>query len=226
VIGAFGDWMVPGFFYRSFRYVLRPARIHLPLTRRAFPASLAWERPGAPGFAPNPWPTGPSPMIGVWGRRSDLALPHLRHLLPGHEAPEAGAPRSSFRSDEPPGRPRARDHSAHRGVSRGAARDRIGTWRSTGPGTPTPSLRRPAYFKKHLEPGFDLVVEDINKIPFFMPRHTRVPVLAVVPHLFGTTVFEQAAFPIAAYVYLYERFIPKVYRNCRFSVLSETTGTI
>ena len=82
----------------------------------------------------------------------------------------------------------------------------------------------PRYFKKHLEPeGFDLVAEDINKIPFFMPRHTRTPVLAIVPHLFGSTVFQQAPFPLAAYVYLYERFIPRVYRNCRFSVLSETT---
>jgi glycosyltransferase involved in cell wall biosynthesis len=107
----------------------------------------------------------------------------------------------------------------------GEAQDRIGDLEIHRTGnTYTFNFAAPAYFKKHLEPrGFDLVVEDINKIPFFMPRHTRVPVLAVVPHLFGTTVFEQAAFPIAAYVYLYERFIPKVYRNCLFSVLSETT---
>lgn len=107
----------------------------------------------------------------------------------------------------------------------GEARDRIGDLEIHRTGnTYTFNFAAPAYFKKHLEPrGFDLVIEDINKIPFFMPRHTRVPVLAVVPHLFGTTVFEQAPFPIAAYVYLYERFIPKVYRNCLFSVLSETT---
>lgn len=70
----------------------------------------------------------------------------------------------------------------------------------------------------------DLVVEDINKIPFFTPLHQkRAPVLAVVPHLFGTTVFQQAAFPLACYVYFWERFIPLVYRRCRFSVLSDTT---
>ncbi|MCK4414292.1 MAG: glycosyltransferase family 4 protein [Candidatus Eisenbacteria sp.] len=70
----------------------------------------------------------------------------------------------------------------------------------------------------------DLVVEDINKIPFFTPRfQRRAPVLGVVPHLFGTTVFQQASFPLALYVYLYERFIPSVYRRCRFSVLSQTT---
>jgi glycosyltransferase involved in cell wall biosynthesis len=70
----------------------------------------------------------------------------------------------------------------------------------------------------------DLVVEDINKIPFFTPLHQRqAPVLAVVPHLFGTTVFQQVAFPLACYVYFWERFIPLVYRRCRFSVLSDTT---
>ncbi len=70
----------------------------------------------------------------------------------------------------------------------------------------------------------DLVVEDINKIPFFSPLfQRRVPVLGVVPHLFGTTVFQQAPLPLAAYVYFYELFIPLVYRNCHFSVLSHTT---
>jgi len=56
-----------------------------------------------------------------------------------------------------------------------------------------------------------------------MPRHTRLPVLAIVPHLFGSTVFQQASFPIGAYVWLNERFIPRVYKESMFSVLSETT---
>lgn len=83
----------------------------------------------------------------------------------------------------------------------------------------------PAYYKKHLrKEGFDVIVEDVNKIPFFMPAHEpNVPVVAVVPHLFGTTVFQQASLPVAGYVYLYERFIPAGYRRCLFSVLSEST---
>jgi len=90
--------------------------------------------------------------------------------------------------------------------------------------TYTFNFAAPRYFKRVLEPeGFDLVAEDLNKIPFFMPRHTRLPVLAIVPHLFGTTVFQQASLPIAAYVYLNERFIPRVYGESMFSVLSETT---
>jgi glycosyltransferase involved in cell wall biosynthesis len=83
----------------------------------------------------------------------------------------------------------------------------------------------PAYYKRVLRrENFDVIVEDVNKIPFFMPFHEpQVPVVAIVPHLFGTTVFEQASFPVASYVFLYERLIPLVYRNCFFSVLSEST---
>ena len=83
----------------------------------------------------------------------------------------------------------------------------------------------PLYYRKFLRSNHvDAVVEDINKIPFFTPLYApAVPTVGVVPHLFGTTVFKQASLPIATYVYMYERFIPIVYRNTRFSVLSNTT---
>lgn len=74
------------------------------------------------------------------------------------------------------------------------------------------------------EETVDVVVEDINKIPFFTPTFVSdVPTLGVVPHLFGTTVYEEASWPIATYVYLHERFIPRGYGRAPFSVLSEST---
>ena len=79
------------------------------------------------------------------------------------------------------------------------------------------------YIRKEFADKVDVVVEDLNKLPFYTPALTRLPVLVNVPHLFGTTVFQQAAFPLAAYVYLQERLIPRVYRNCEFQVLSEST---
>lgn len=69
----------------------------------------------------------------------------------------------------------------------------------------------------------DLVVEDINKIPFFMPRMTKVPVLAVIPHLFGTTVFRETNPLFAAYVLAWEALIPSVYRRSRFVAISPST---
>jgi glycosyltransferase involved in cell wall biosynthesis len=84
----------------------------------------------------------------------------------------------------------------------------------------------PGTWKKLRAQGrrFDIIVEDLNKIPFFSPSYQKeAPVLANVPHLFGTTVFHEAPWPIGLYVYLHERFIPWSYRKCRFQVLSETT---
>ena len=71
--------------------------------------------------------------------------------------------------------------------------------------------------------NYDVVIEDINKIPFFAPFFTTVPVLAVVPHLFGTTVFRETNPLFAAYVWLFERPIPWVYERCLFLAISEST---
>jgi glycosyltransferase involved in cell wall biosynthesis len=82
----------------------------------------------------------------------------------------------------------------------------------------------PLAWRKLRGRGFDVMVEDLNKIPFFGPTYQKtVPVLANVPHLFGTTVFREAPLPIALYVYLFERFIPWSYGRSRFQVLSDST---
>jgi glycosyltransferase involved in cell wall biosynthesis len=69
----------------------------------------------------------------------------------------------------------------------------------------------------------DIVIEDINKIPFFLPMFVTQRVVAVVPHLFGTTVFRETNPLFALYVYLWERFIPFVYEMCRFVAISPST---
>lgn len=69
----------------------------------------------------------------------------------------------------------------------------------------------------------DLVIEDVNKIPFFLPAIVSTRVLPVVPHLFGTTVFQETNVVLATYVYMWERLIPRIYRGCRFAVISPST---
>jgi glycosyltransferase involved in cell wall biosynthesis len=83
----------------------------------------------------------------------------------------------------------------------------------------------PWVYRRELKANrYDLIVEGIDKIPFYMPLfEPRVPVMAIIPHLFGTTVFREAAWPLAAYVYWMERAIPRVYRQSLFSVLSRST---
>lgn len=71
---------------------------------------------------------------------------------------------------------------------------------------------------------FDVIVEDINKLPLFTPLWSATPVVALVPHLFGATAFKQEAFPIASTVWLAERLMPLAYRNVPFEVISESTA--
>jgi glycosyltransferase involved in cell wall biosynthesis len=69
----------------------------------------------------------------------------------------------------------------------------------------------------------DVVIEDINKIPLFVAGLTRRPVGVIVPHLFGSSVFQEAPLPLAALVWLLERPIPWAYRRASFQAISEST---
>jgi glycosyltransferase involved in cell wall biosynthesis len=71
--------------------------------------------------------------------------------------------------------------------------------------------------------SFDLIVEDLCKLPFYSPRWSDTPVLVIVPHLFGTTAYREVALPLALYVNLLEKLIPRVYGGCRFVAISEST---
>ncbi|HEY3012505.1 MAG TPA: glycosyltransferase family 4 protein [Gemmatimonadales bacterium] len=69
----------------------------------------------------------------------------------------------------------------------------------------------------------DIVVEDINKLPLFLAVGTRLPFCAIVPHLFGETAFDEAAWPVAAAVWAAERPLAWAYRRAGFHAISEST---
>jgi glycosyltransferase involved in cell wall biosynthesis len=69
----------------------------------------------------------------------------------------------------------------------------------------------------------DIVVEDVNKLPLFLPITTSLPFCAIVPHLFGETAFDEAPWPIAATVWAAERPLPWAYRRAGFHAISEST---
>jgi glycosyltransferase involved in cell wall biosynthesis len=72
-------------------------------------------------------------------------------------------------------------------------------------------------------PGYDIVVEDINKLPLYLPNLTALPFCAVVPHLFGTTAFVETNWALAAIVWAAERPVPWAYRRAAFHAISEST---
>ena len=85
-------------------------------------------------------------------------------------------------------------------------------------------LARRGYHEHFANRPLDVLVEDINKMPVHTPRWGRVPVVAVVPHLFGSTVFQELPVPVAAAVWLAERPIPWVYRGVPFEAISQSTA--
>lgn len=73
------------------------------------------------------------------------------------------------------------------------------------------------------EPPFDVLVEDLNKVPLFTPRWGLAPVVPLVHHLFGRVAFQEAAFPIALATWLLELTIPPLYRGLPTIAVSEST---
>lgn len=71
--------------------------------------------------------------------------------------------------------------------------------------------------------GFDVVVECLNKVPFYSPLYAARPVLALCHHLFGEVAFEQVPWPVAAVVWAAEKGIPPAYRGCDFVTISESS---
>ncbi|MBE0645166.1 MAG: glycosyltransferase family 4 protein [Bacteroidetes bacterium] len=80
-----------------------------------------------------------------------------------------------------------------------------------------------AYFRRFRKERFDVIVDDVNKIPFYTPLFSREPVQGVTHHLFGKSIFLETIFPFAAYVYLSERLIKPVYRRVHFIIGSPST---
>ena len=66
-------------------------------------------------------------------------------------------------------------------------------------------------------------MEDINKIPFYLPMFFKLPHLAVIPHLFGKNIYQEANPVIASYVYFAEKPIKSVYRKSGFLAISNST---
>ncbi len=69
----------------------------------------------------------------------------------------------------------------------------------------------------------DVLIDDINKLPLFVAGLTDRPVYAIVPHLFGTTAFQEVSWPMAAVVWSAERLIPRAYQRAWFHAISEST---
>jgi glycosyltransferase involved in cell wall biosynthesis len=81
------------------------------------------------------------------------------------------------------------------------------------------------YFERHLRANkYDVVIEDLNKVPLFTPLWGLPKLVALVHHLFGSTVFREAPAPLAAAVWLSEQPLGLLYRKIPFEAVSVSTA--
>jgi glycosyltransferase involved in cell wall biosynthesis len=80
------------------------------------------------------------------------------------------------------------------------------------------------YWERHLrQREFDVLFEDINKVPLYTTRWGARRVVGVVPHLFGGAAFQELNPVLATAVWLAERPLPWMYRHVPFQAISEST---
>ncbi len=87
------------------------------------------------------------------------------------------------------------------------------------------ALHAHRYYRRHLaQRDFDVLYEDINKMPLYTTRWGAKRVVVVVPHLFGGTAFRELNLVTASAVWLSERPMPFMYEGVPFQAISESTG--
>jgi glycosyltransferase involved in cell wall biosynthesis len=86
-------------------------------------------------------------------------------------------------------------------------------------------IMAPLYHRRHLSRlSFDLLIEDLNKVPVLVPHWRPTPAVLLVHHLFGTTAFQEASLPVAAVTWLMEWPLPRLYRNLPVQAVSRSTA--
>jgi len=81
------------------------------------------------------------------------------------------------------------------------------------------------YYRRHLARNdYDVVIEDLNKVPLYTPLWGVGKLVVLVHHLFGGTVFREALAPLAAAVWLSERPLGAFYRGVPFQAVSVSTA--
>lgn len=70
----------------------------------------------------------------------------------------------------------------------------------------------------------DIVIDDLNKIPFYSALFTRRKVLPMLMHLFRKTIYHETNFLFASYVFFTESIIPFFYPSSKFIAISHSTS--
>jgi glycosyltransferase involved in cell wall biosynthesis len=79
------------------------------------------------------------------------------------------------------------------------------------------------YRREFINAPFDIVMDDLNKIPFYTPLYVRHPLFAMVHHIHGSSIYGDTFLPAGLYVHLTEKLIPLFYKGVPFIAVSDST---
>lgn len=81
------------------------------------------------------------------------------------------------------------------------------------------------YLRRFKRAGFDIIIDDMNKIPFLTPLYVKQPLYGVTHHLFGRSIFLEVNFVFASYVYAMESLAVRVYKHHRIPFIVGSPST-
>lgn len=80
------------------------------------------------------------------------------------------------------------------------------------------------YYKSHLQNSdYDIIVDDISKIPLKIPKYAKKPVVGILHHIHGNSLYKELPFPLAYYIINSEKKIPNNYNSVPIFTVSEST---
>jgi len=81
------------------------------------------------------------------------------------------------------------------------------------------------YLRELRARSFDIVIEDLNKIPFFTPFYVKRPLAGIAHHLFRGSIFRETGPVVGSIVYALESLALAIYRSrMPFCVVSRSTA--
>jgi len=80
------------------------------------------------------------------------------------------------------------------------------------------------YYRKFFKGKFDLILDQINTIPFFTPLYVKEKKIALIFQLAREVWFYEAAFPISLIGYILEFIYLKLYKRIAVITISESTN--
>ncbi|MCP5063361.1 MAG: glycosyltransferase family 4 protein [Ignavibacteriae bacterium] len=81
------------------------------------------------------------------------------------------------------------------------------------------------YLNKLQTNNYDLVVDDISKIPLNTPSYINKPIVGILHHIHGNSLYKEIPLPLAYYIIQKEKQIPANYNTVPIFTVSKSTSS-